>query len=67
MKCPNCKKKCGLMTHNCRYCNLELCILCRDINVHNCKRLDDCKKRKLSELENKLNSEKVVSQKIIKI
>jgi hypothetical protein len=37
------------------------------MNVHKCKGLDDCKKRKLSELENKLNSEKVLGEKLIKI
>jgi len=67
MKCPNCKKKCGLMTHNCKYCNLELCMLCRDINLHNCSKYNDCKAMKLKELKDKLDSEKVIGQKIIKI
>ena len=37
------------------------------MNIHKCRGLDDCKKRKLSELENKLNSEKVLGEKFIKI
>ena len=66
-KCTNCRKKIGLLTFDCKYCNGDFCSSCRDMNVHKCKGLDDCKKRKLSELENKLNSEKVESEKLIKI
>lgn len=55
------------MTHNCKYCNLELCMPCRDINVHNCSKYNDCKAMKLKELKDKLDSEKVIGQKIIKI
>lgn len=66
-KCLNCKKKVGLLTFDCKYCYKKFCSSCRDMTIHKCKGLDDCKKRKLSELKNKLNSEKVLGEKIIKI
>jgi len=67
MKCPNCKKKIGLITFNCKYCNSKLCLECRDIVVHKCFKLEDCKKSKIIELKKKLYSEQIIRQKIIKI
>ena len=67
MKCPNRKKRIGLVTFNCKYCNLELCLACRDMSVHKCSKLEDCKKSEISDLKRKLDSEQIISQKMIKI
>lgn len=66
-RCPNCNKKTGLLKFDCKYCNIDFCVNCRDIIIHNCNNLDDCKKTKKNELEKKLLSEKVKPQKIIEI
>ena len=67
MKCKFCKKKIGLLTFDCNYCNKSFCSKCRDVSSHKCPNIDDCKKRKRDELENKLYSEKVVKNKLILI
>ena len=66
MKCKYCKKKKSILI-NCKYCKNEYCSNCINIIDHICKNADDCKKRKRYELENKLNSEKVIADKIIRI
>lgn len=66
-KCLNCKKKIGLLGFECKYCNKEFCSSCRYIIVHNCKGLENCKKEKISELKDKLDSQKIIISKLIKI
>tara|TARA_Y100000591_G_C21729143_1_gene643070 strand:- start:124 stop:327 length:204 start_codon:yes stop_codon:yes gene_type:complete len=66
MRCKFCKKKKSILI-DCKYCKNEYCSKCINIIDHKCKNADDCKKRKRDELENKLNSEKVVADKIIRI
>ena len=66
MRCNFCKKKKSILL-DCKYCKIDFCAKCIDILNHQCNNLDDCKKRKRDELENKLYSEKVEGLKIIKI
>ena len=46
MKCQFCKKKIGLLTFDCNYCNKSFCSKCRDVLSHECSNMEDCKKRK---------------------
>jgi predicted nucleic acid binding AN1-type Zn finger protein len=66
MRCEYCKKKKGMLL-DCRYCKNEYCSKCICLENHKCKNIEDCKKRKRNELENKLNLEKSEKNKIIKI
>lgn len=66
MRCEYCKKKKGMLLE-CKNCNKELCSRCIDLTIHKCDEIDKLKKRKREELENKLMSEKIESNKIIKI
>ena len=66
MKCQYCNKKHGLLL-DCNYCKKELCSRCINLETHKCANLNDCKKRKRKELEDKLLSEKTEGIKVIKI
>lgn len=66
MRCKFCKKKKSILL-DCRYCKKDYCSKCIDIISHKCSNLDDCKKRKKNELENRLNSEKSIKTTVIKI
>ena len=66
-RCPNCNKKTGLLTYDCKFCNKDYCISCRDVIVHRCENAQDCKRMKREQLKDKLNSERIISEKVIKI
>jgi hypothetical protein len=66
MKCKNCRKKKSILLE-CKYCNIGFCGKCIELDIHNCKKIDECRKRKRDELENKLLSEKSIENKVIKI
>lgn len=66
MKCDYCNKKKGILL-DCIYCKNEYCSACISLEIHKCENIEDCKKRKRNELENKLNLERSEKNKVIKI
>jgi predicted nucleic acid binding AN1-type Zn finger protein len=66
MRCTLCKKKKSILL-DCNYCKNEYCSTCIDISKHLCDNLNDYKEKKRNELKNKLNSERTLERKIIKI
>jgi hypothetical protein len=66
MKCNNCRKKKSILLE-CKYCNIAFCSACIELDIHKCKKINECRKRKRETLENKLLSEKSVINKVIKI
>ena len=66
MRCIKCRKKKSILIE-CKYCKNEYCSFCCLPEIHKCKNINICKKRKLDELETKLESEKIEKNKIIKI
>ena len=37
MKCQKCKRKCGIMTIDCKYCQGKYCTTCITMETHQCK------------------------------
>ncbi len=66
MRCKNCRKKKSILLE-CKYCNIGFCSGCIELEIHKCKKIDECRKRKRETLETKLLSEKTIQNKIIKI
>ena len=66
MRCKNCRKKKSILLE-CRYCKIEFCTRCIELENHKCKKIDECRKIKRETLETKLLSEKTFKNKIIKI
>lgn len=66
MKCKNCRKKKSILL-DCNYCNIGFCGRCIELEIHKCKKIDECRKRKRDTLETKLLSEQTLKSKIIKI
>lgn len=56
MKCSHCKKKVGLMTLECKYCQTSFCTSCIALEKHECKRIDKYKTENKQMLEEKLKS-----------
>lgn len=40
MKCHCCKRKCGIMAMDCKYCNGKYCSKCIVLEKHNCKGME---------------------------
>ena len=56
MKCSHCKKKVGLMTLECKYCQTSFCTSCIALEKHGCKGIDKYKTENKQMLEEKLKS-----------
>lgn len=66
MRCKFCNKKKSILIE-CKYCKSKLCSKCITLEIHNCIKIEDCKKRKRDELKDRLDIEKSEQNKIIKI
>ena len=66
MRCNKCSKKKSILLE-CKYCNISFCSSCIELDIHSCENKNECRKRKLKELENDLLSAKQEKNKIIKI
>ena len=66
MKCYKCNKK-KFINLLCKYCNNSYCTSCIQPEIHLCIKMDECKNVKCKILKNKLEAEKCVKNKLIKI
>lgn len=65
-RCNHCKKRTHLHL-NCKYCDNVYCTTCLAYEVHACTNMAEMKEHKRETLMTKLEAEKVVGQKVIKI
>ena len=56
MRCPQCKKKAGIMTLDCKYCQTSFCTSCIALEKHECKGMDIYKNENKQLLNDTLKS-----------
>ncbi len=66
MKCFSCKKKTSIGL-KCKWCSIEFCSYCINIDIHLCSKSDICKSAKQILLSDQLNKNKTEIFKIQKI
>lgn len=54
MRCAHCKKKVGIMTLDCKYCQTSFCTSCISLEKHGCEGMDLYKLKNTQVLEDKL-------------
>lgn len=58
-KCKNCNSKINITNQlHCKWCNTLYCIRCRNVEIHNCTGLTDCKLQYKNELKKMLMTHK---------
>ena len=66
MKCFSCKKKSSVGL-KCKWCNIEFCSYCINIDIHLCSQSEFCKSSKQSLLSEQLEKNKTQTFKVQKI
>lgn len=65
-RCTNCLKPRGILT-DCKYCSNKYCFSCIQLEIHNCKNIQNCRDISKSNLDIKLQSERTIAIKIAAI
>lgn len=65
-RCTNCLKRRGILT-DCKYCSNKYCFSCIQLEIHNCKNIQNCRDISKSNLDIKLQSERTVAIKVAAI
>lgn len=53
-KCENCRKKVGVTGIKCKFCNMNLCTACLQLEIHHCKNIQQSVKQKKDQIEKSL-------------
>ncbi len=56
MRCSCCKKKVGIMSLNCKYCQASFCTSCIALEKHECRGIEKYKSENKKILEERLKS-----------
>lgn len=62
-----CRKKAEIIIGDCKHCNKKYCMTHRYPTIHQCSELKSAKQQIQEDLKNKLNSEKCVQDKLVRI
>jgi len=67
MKCQSCKKKCGICTFKCKYCDNNFCTSCRMPEIHKCENMESCKQEQTDRLKFRLMKDKTTADKLVRL
>ena len=65
--CTLCNKRMGSVKMRCKYCEYDFCMSCRYPETHKCLNIGAMRLEKTTTLQNRLEAERCVSSKIIRI
>ena len=53
-KCENCRKKIGFTGIKCKFCEMNLCTRCLQLEIHHCKNIEASVKKQKDAIEKSL-------------